>query len=204
MMGIMVPETCWTSNKICNKKHLLHLVGILFPQTSRSLTHERVNKWPSSILTRWRRRWWCDVVMEGVWQPVRNCANLTFQYKGAKYLLHFPIYPTSAIIRQSQAYATSIPESKAMEYFKSIDHICNLCICIEVKYLQTCSYIGNILPNLWNSKQCVRKLNSIYYETDGKQNARLHHTQPRQTKYSITNSSKSLVSRIQNISQVSI
>jgi hypothetical protein len=33
MMGIMVPETCWASNKICNKKHLLHLVGILFPQS---------------------------------------------------------------------------------------------------------------------------------------------------------------------------
>jgi hypothetical protein len=31
MMGIMVPETCCTSNKICNKKHLLHLVGISFP-----------------------------------------------------------------------------------------------------------------------------------------------------------------------------
>ena len=31
MMGIMVPETCWASNKICNKHHLLRLVGILFP-----------------------------------------------------------------------------------------------------------------------------------------------------------------------------
>ena len=31
MMGIMVPETWWASNKICNKYHLLHLVGILFP-----------------------------------------------------------------------------------------------------------------------------------------------------------------------------
>jgi len=29
-MGIVVPETCWASNKICNKNHLLHLVGILF------------------------------------------------------------------------------------------------------------------------------------------------------------------------------
>jgi len=29
-MGIVVPETCWASNKICNKKPLLHLVGILF------------------------------------------------------------------------------------------------------------------------------------------------------------------------------
>jgi hypothetical protein len=31
MMGIKVPETCLASNKICNKIHLLHLVGILFP-----------------------------------------------------------------------------------------------------------------------------------------------------------------------------
>jgi hypothetical protein len=31
MMGIMVPETCWANNKTCNKKHLLHLVVILFP-----------------------------------------------------------------------------------------------------------------------------------------------------------------------------
>ena len=31
MMGIMVPETCWASNKICNKNHLLRLVAILFP-----------------------------------------------------------------------------------------------------------------------------------------------------------------------------
>jgi hypothetical protein len=31
MMGIMVLETCWANNKICNKNHLLHLVDILFP-----------------------------------------------------------------------------------------------------------------------------------------------------------------------------
>ena len=35
MMGIMVPETCWASNKICNRNHLLHLVGILFPHISQ-------------------------------------------------------------------------------------------------------------------------------------------------------------------------
>ena len=34
MMGIMVPETCWASSKICNKYHLLHLVGILFPHSN--------------------------------------------------------------------------------------------------------------------------------------------------------------------------
>jgi hypothetical protein len=30
-MGVVVPETRWASNKICNKNHMLHLVGILFP-----------------------------------------------------------------------------------------------------------------------------------------------------------------------------
>jgi hypothetical protein len=32
MTSIVVPETFWAGNKICNKNHLLHLVGILFPQ----------------------------------------------------------------------------------------------------------------------------------------------------------------------------
>ena len=31
IMGIVVSETCWASNKICNKNYLLHIVGILFP-----------------------------------------------------------------------------------------------------------------------------------------------------------------------------
>jgi hypothetical protein len=37
MMGIMVPETCWASNNICNKKHLFHVVGILFPHSISQL-----------------------------------------------------------------------------------------------------------------------------------------------------------------------
>jgi hypothetical protein len=43
MMGIIVPETCFASNKICNKNHLLHLVGILFPhinEDARSKPHK--------------------------------------------------------------------------------------------------------------------------------------------------------------------
>ena len=43
MMGIMVPETCWASNKICNKNHLLQLGGILFPhinEDARSKPHQ--------------------------------------------------------------------------------------------------------------------------------------------------------------------
>ena len=34
MMGIVLPEICWACNKICNKYHLLHLVGILFPHNN--------------------------------------------------------------------------------------------------------------------------------------------------------------------------
>ena len=44
MMGIVVPQKCWASNKICNKNHLLHLVGILFPHINddaRSKSHRR-------------------------------------------------------------------------------------------------------------------------------------------------------------------
>ena len=37
MMGTIVPETCWANNKICNKNHLLHLVGILFPHINMLL-----------------------------------------------------------------------------------------------------------------------------------------------------------------------
>jgi hypothetical protein len=43
MMGIVVPETCWASNKIFNKNHLFHLVGILFPHINddaRSKSHQ--------------------------------------------------------------------------------------------------------------------------------------------------------------------
>ena len=40
MMGIMVPKTCWASNKICNKYHLLHLVGILFPHINNDARSE--------------------------------------------------------------------------------------------------------------------------------------------------------------------
>ena len=40
MMGIMVSETWWASNKVCNKYHLLHLVGILFPHINEDARSE--------------------------------------------------------------------------------------------------------------------------------------------------------------------
>ena len=77
-----------------------------------------------------------------------------------------------------------------------------VCICIAVQYLQTCSYTGNTPPNIWKSKQFLRNINSSYYQLERKLNPCLHHTQPRQAKYSIGNSYKSLVSTMQNRSQV--
>jgi hypothetical protein len=60
MMGIVVPETCWASNKICNKSHLLHLVGILFPHindNARSKPHQ-IQSYINNPLTRFRKSNW--------------------------------------------------------------------------------------------------------------------------------------------------
>jgi hypothetical protein len=64
----------------------------------------------------------------GVSHSARNCAYPTFQYKGAKYSLQILLKPTTAIIAQTQANFTFIPESQAMEYFKSIHHVCIVCV----------------------------------------------------------------------------
>jgi hypothetical protein len=90
-----------------------------------------------TYLRRWRR-WWCSVVMDGVRHSARNCAYLTFQHKGAKYLLHIPLYPTTAITSRSQAYATSSPKSQTMEYFKSTHHV-------RVVYLYRSAISANLL-----------------------------------------------------------
>jgi len=51
--------------------------------------------------------------------------------------------------------------------------------------------------------QTIRaKFNSRYYELARTQNVRFNHKQPRQANYSIGNSSKSLISRMQKRSQV--
>ena len=54
IMGIELPETCWACNKICNKYHLLHLVGILFPHNNddarSKLLQTRVSSYPALSL----------------------------------------------------------------------------------------------------------------------------------------------------------
>ena len=47
MMGIVLPETCWACNKICNK-YLLHLVGILFPYKFIWMINTELTNSPSS------------------------------------------------------------------------------------------------------------------------------------------------------------
>ena len=47
MMGIVVPEICWASNKIRNKYHLLHLVGILFPHINDDARSESLQIYKS-------------------------------------------------------------------------------------------------------------------------------------------------------------
>ena len=43
MMGIVLPETCRACNKICNKYHLLHLAGILFPHNNDDARSESLH-----------------------------------------------------------------------------------------------------------------------------------------------------------------
>ena len=50
-MGIVMPETCWASNKICNKNHLLLLVGILFPHTGSSVFKQLWEEWHQTCFT---------------------------------------------------------------------------------------------------------------------------------------------------------
>ena len=67
MMGIVMSETCWASNKICNKNHRLHLVGILFPHVkddARSKPHQiyKVTSRAWNIILKWVRTKYFDGV----------------------------------------------------------------------------------------------------------------------------------------------
>ena len=53
MMGIMVPETCWASNKIYNKYHLLHLVGVLFPRIFVFFVSHLCIYWDNTSIRQW-------------------------------------------------------------------------------------------------------------------------------------------------------
>ena len=62
MMGIMVPETSWASNKICNKNHVLHLVGILFPHINDDARSKSLQICMRTIyfhFIQWIRWKWC-------------------------------------------------------------------------------------------------------------------------------------------------
>ena len=69
MMGIVVPETCWASNNICDKNHLLHLVGILFP-------HIVCFCWICSMNTKLKWRWCYRWHGHGTGWSVAYCQNM--------------------------------------------------------------------------------------------------------------------------------
>jgi hypothetical protein len=52
MMGIVVPKTCWARNKICNKNHLSHPVGVLFPHINDDAGQNQI-KWFSMNFCTW-------------------------------------------------------------------------------------------------------------------------------------------------------
>ena len=56
MMGMVVPETRWASSKICNKNHLLHLVGILFPRINDNAQSKSHQIWNNMIIV--CINWW--------------------------------------------------------------------------------------------------------------------------------------------------
>ena len=85
MMGIVVPETCWASNKICNKKYLLYLVGILFPHIkddARSKSHEKYFHLPVAFEIKLRcafrsSRRWAITTAIALWNVTR-CSLVGF------------------------------------------------------------------------------------------------------------------------------
>ena len=114
MMGIMVPEKCWARNKICNKNHLLHLVGILFPHInddtrSKSLQIYNYVWLHLSILVK--------KVHIGVISGVRCCVNDVFLFLG-RYTALICIYlPT---FRKS----ISAPSSRIEQSIDGTNRLC--------------------------------------------------------------------------------
>ena len=134
--------------------------------------------------------------------PARNCAYLTFPYNHAK---HFPISPyTQQPLLLASLKSTRLLFLNPKQWSISKPYImCVVCVNLyRIAIYTTCSYTGNAPQNLWNSKYCVREIHSKYYDFDRKQKVPLQHTQPRQAKYSIGNSCKSLISRMHNSSGV--
>jgi hypothetical protein len=161
-------------------------------ETSKWSDTVRVNKWPSSTFAGWRRY---GVVMEGVSHPARNCI-FHFSINALNIYCIFPytrqplllasLKPTRLLFLNPNQWNISNP------YIMYVGYIWN-----KVQSLQTCSYTGNMPPNLRNSEQYLRKLNSRYDEIARTQNVRFNYKEPRQANYSIRNSSKSPISLMQ-------
>ena len=81
MMGIMVLETCWASNKICNKNHLLHLVGILFPRINDDARSKSLKIYQEHVL---QQKIYCYLQQ-------KHCNSVQFNYISCLIQLFFEL-----------------------------------------------------------------------------------------------------------------
>ena len=94
IMGEVVPETCWASNKICNKNHLLHLVGILFPHTNRITLSLRRYCSPENFSNQF------NIVLQCIsTEHVNEAKNAAFQIVSYSLIVNFFIVSSPSTLR---------------------------------------------------------------------------------------------------------
>ena len=71
MMGIVLPETCWA----CNKYHLLHLVGILFPHNNDDARSKSLQIWQYRLLVTARSLYMYRTLSASFIRSTKNCSS---------------------------------------------------------------------------------------------------------------------------------
>jgi hypothetical protein len=118
-MGIMVSETCWASSKICNKNHLLHLVGILFPHINYDARSKSLQSYTIFFIT-------VNAVpvsgdLSAHYQELKNCTD-SIGYMPSLLARKLDIYPKLCVqFLSSWWWADKPPETcRALTVIKSI------------------------------------------------------------------------------------
>ena len=129
MMGIVLPETCWACNKICNKYHLLHLVGVLFPHINDDARSKSLQIYQShcysqihNILELVQRNQCCLSLQ--MWLFLLNFSSCYFKNSVIRTFLFVFSYTDTPILR----LCSYVPEGQAKI---GIECVC-LCVCIYI------------------------------------------------------------------------
>ena len=91
------PETCWASNKICNKNHLLHLVGILFPH----IKTKNINFLYVGVLAR------------TISEHLAFTVHLLYEWCLLKYMPYWRMFPMKLLLIRPSFYVTTVSQSMA-------------------------------------------------------------------------------------------